>query len=165
MIRAVDSEYIVFSDASFDPHLKFGVAGKIVLSSIAGDQKIETKVMESPTCSRMEFEAILWALESLKPLAEKPKVTVYTDCQGVVELSERLPKLLARGFKSQRTGKLLAQADLYQDFSTFYSTLHLSIFWTKGHTPLQGRDWIQNSFAALDQSVRNELRRERLKRE
>jgi len=107
--------------------------------------------------------ALEWVVENVSS-AEKtspspsPKIHLYTDCQAVVNLPQRRSKLETRSFKSQKTGSLLKNADLYRRFFSLMDQVSIKLFWLKGHTEKAGQSLYQRNFSYIDRHVRKTLR-------
>ncbi len=163
MTKGVVENYTIFSDASFDPKLKFGIAGCMIFAGDdidLPDAQVKTKIIFGNSCSRMEFDSILWALDSIDSLTTVAdlKVDLYTDCKGAADFSKRIPKLKELEFKSRKTGELLTNADLYKKLAIWFEKINLNIHWIKGHSPKASRNLQAELFAKLDQEVRHQLR-------
>lgn len=168
------SNYSIFSDASFDPKSRIGVAGYLILSHGPGlenfdvhenDLLIKTKVVEKTNNTRMEWEAALWALETIEKqhfstlnFPGDLKLTLFTDCKAIVEILERRQRLESQNFTSRKGTKNLNNSDLYKRFFILYDRLKPTISWVKGHFSKRDRNREQSFFYCVDSAVRNELR-------
>lgn len=151
--------YFLFSDASYSPHRRLGVAGIALTSEFASkDFQIETLVFAGTTNTRLELEAILWGFERYMLLPDKTSLTLFTDCKTAVDLISRRIKLEKNGFKSGKTGRLLTNADLYQKFFHLYDQIGPDCIWLAGHSPSKNHDQIQRIFSRVDKKTRQVLR-------
>lgn len=152
----------LITDASFDPQRKRGVAGFIKIEAanidaLAKDPpNVFIKFLKESSSSRMELQAVLWSLENITRSSEP--VVLYTDYEAVIKLNDRRKILEQRNFKSLKSGKLLANADLYQRFYQLFDALNPDIIWLKGHKPKYQQSPIETLFASVDRKTREELR-------
>lgn len=166
-------EFLLFSDASFDPHLDVGAGAILILAGEGGqlktsreDMVIKTRITESKSIARLEILTALWALEELKETevgltAENSTLSLFTDCRAIENLLSRRAKLEAGNYQSKAKSQTLTNADLYQKFFTVYDELPFTITWVKGHSPSQNQTGIQRVFSHVDKAAREKLRQYR----
>jgi ribonuclease HI len=136
-------------DASYSPQRRLAIIGYCRKMG-----PIHFKEVVDTTCTRAELQAMIWVMDE----CGEPGLTLYTDCQTLVGLADRRSKLEASGFKSRRSGRVLAQADLYKRVFALCDQWQPSICKVKGHTKSADRDEIDARFAELDRRLRRELR-------
>ncbi len=159
------SDLFVFSDGSFDPKSKKGVAAVLLVSALQWDTPglefmVQTKEVGSSSNGQVELEAALWGLRLAKETSKGPlKIQLITDCETIVDLARRRPKLEKVGFLSQRTGKRLSNADLYEQFFQLSDELNPTITWIKGHTAANQKTETHRVFGLVDKAARKALRR------
>jgi hypothetical protein len=163
-------EVSIFSDASFDPKLKIGVGAILIISDPHEFETfdpqhldIQTRLIEEPNIARLELTTLLWAVDVFNetPAASfHPNLNLFTDCRGVSNLLERRAKLEKKFFKSNRTGELLSNADLYQRFYRMVDAMHPSITWMQGHAAASTieHDPVQRIFSYVDKESRRVMR-------
>jgi len=156
----------IYTDASFRNTDKVGVIGFLIYeneaANIAGHLSNldchETVITETNNI-RCEFRAILAAMRFVlnRDRADEG-INIFTDCQAITQLNQRRAHLAKNQYQSQRSGSLLANADLYQEFFSLYDQLKPDIYWVKGHAPSHLHGPIQKNFSRIDQAVRQHLR-------
>ncbi|MFO0793599.1 MAG: RNase H family protein [Candidatus Brocadiaceae bacterium] len=172
------SHVTIFVDASYNPGRKLGVGGflcipncpdellanKNVVEELYDPSAVKTRVVEHTTNTRLELQALLWALESLKSDNETKtsgktgSITIYTDCHTAVDLLRRRERLGSVHYLSKRKGTTLRNADIYKSIFALYDELSPKLVWIKGHTRGKDRVGIQGIFSEVDKLVRNQLR-------
>ena len=151
-------QYHVYSDASFNPKTKSGVAGFIITSNANASLEIKTEIIKHTTCTRLELQGIIWALRYIDENLSAASITLYTDCKTACDLLRRRSKLECVDFSSGKTGEPLKNADVYKEYFKLLDKLKPELVWVKGHMPHKQRDHIQSTFAQLDKHVRQALR-------
>lgn len=124
--------------------------------------EIQTKILDGENIARLEWMTTIAALKEWKGKFQKTtqaaKITLVIDCRAIKTLLLRRARLEKLKFQSQRSSKVLANADLYQEFLTLYDELHPDIVWVKGHSPKTGRTDLQKVFSLVDRAARKKLR-------
>lgn len=164
--------FSIFADASFQPQLRIGVSGFLILPHdgraefpLPPASSVRTRVARGGSNTRLELETIIWALiswqerhgrrvEDRAPAA----VTLYTDCRAAKNLLDRRSRLETSNYFSKRSGGPLQHADLYRRFFKLLEAVQPEIIWIEGHTPRRQRGAIQEIFALVDRTVRERLR-------
>ena len=157
------AKYFIFSDASFDPRSRIGIAGVWILADLLqasqNENSIQTKIFYETNCTRLELESILWSFDLVREAGRlEIEVEIFTDCKTAVDLPARRARLESRNFLSQKTQLPLNNADLYQEFFKTYDTFAPKLHWIKGHKPLQNQNEIERIFSAVDKETRRQLR-------
>lgn len=156
--------YTIYTDASFDQSSGTGVAGALFIddkngvTTIQSAPHVNTKLFHKTTCSRLEIEAIIWALTTLKKKQEPFSIKLYTDCKTAVDLPHRRHRLEQRNFHSKRTGLALNNSDLYIQFFALMDDLVPEIVFIPGHQPKEQQDISAQLFALVDKTTRKTLR-------
>lgn len=160
----------VFSDASFDKAAQRAVTGYLLIDNLqshAQDTEIVLQSFEEQNNIRAEMRG---AIEALGVVMEKQRevknaaveikfdVILYTDCESIVQLPTRQHRLATTEFLSRKTGKLLNNADLYQEFYKRYNSVQPTLQWIKGHTATSSRSQLHDYFRRVDIAVRKALR-------
>ena len=148
----------LFCDSSFSPARREGIAAFVRLD---GDALTEPSIDDvnlsffaETTNTRLELQGVLWGLETLP---NATSVEVYTDCANITQLLERQARLVASKF-TNRSGRQLANADLYERFFAQCERLEVDIHLLKGHVPASKRGPEAKIFALVDRAARRSLR-------
>lgn len=166
------SGYALFTDASLNPQQKYGVGAYLAVPlsylELPPDNIDRTEIaarlvrrsVADTSSTKLEVQTVIWALEEYQQGLQRPKsgkLRVYTDSQAVAGLLERRVALEGRGFLSQRTGQLLAHADLYRCFYALADALCFEVIKVAGHSRTQTHDTVQRIFSCVDREVRKAL--------
>ena len=164
------SRIALFTDVSINTNLKIGFGAYLLVpesyleetSCDVMKKEVKVKKFESTSSTKLEIEALLWALEELeKSHKEKDlycNLTIYTDSQCIACLSGRRTKLERSEFKSSKTNKELNNALLYHRFYRFSDRLKFEIIKLKGHSKLIIKDTLHKMFSNVDKGSRKALR-------
>lgn len=136
---------------------------------------LKTQCLPSESPAEAEIKTVIWLLQDIlefekasgsphqsqeggeQVLEQRLDITIFTDCQMVVQLEARRTKLEAKQFLN-RFGKELKLAPLYRKFYELIDQVAPQMVWTKGHTSRTKRTAIDTIFAFVDQAARAELR-------
>jgi len=160
---SLDCMYI-YTDASFSKNHGLAVLGYALFQNqqehddiLLSNKNIVLSVVQETNNIRAEIRASLLALQKC---TESCAVTLYTDCQNIVNLISRRSRLEKTHFVSQSSGQVLANADLYKEFYALYDRMRPEVVWIKGHASKskQKTDKVQKNFSSLDKEVRRFLR-------
>lgn len=152
----------IYSDASFSkPHgiafLGYGIFGSTKGHETLSLSEVEMKLFCVQETNNIRAE-LLSAIKALNDCPEGKNVILYTDCQNILNLTSRRPKLEQTNFMSQAKNQPLANADYYRDFYAAADRLNPELIWIKGHSPQRNLNRIGKNFSILDQAVRRGLR-------
>ena len=165
--------YLLFTDISLSPQKKHSVGGYLFIEahelsaweSLEPQQisailypRIEWRVFQNNKSTFAEITTMIYAVEQC--LEKNPQqITIYTDCQSLVDLLDsRLAKLSAAEYRT-RSGKILANAEVYKDLLALTKKIDLVAIKIKGHASQSQRTTIEAKiFAILDAAVRKRLR-------
>lgn len=87
------------------------------------------------------------------------KVEIYTDCQSLCDLLGKRKEKLQKNNFITRTGKILANAELYRELYAVAEKFQIFSFKIKGHDAISKRvNLPQKIFAMLDKLGRKKLR-------
>ena len=158
---------VIFTDASFNPRIRTGISGYLLLlgskdcpiTKDISSLPIKTKLFRNTNCTRLELSSIILALNASKKLTGHLEITIYTDCKTAYDLPSRRIRLEKCNFKSERTKKTLANADLYLKFFKLFDELRPNIIWIKGHKAAKNKDNIDMIFSHVDRTTRRILRK------
>jgi len=152
-------DFSVFCDGSYHPQGQIGVIAVLIVPAgeVPDPSAVRTKAFTSPSITHVELKAAIWGMECLLPNRGKA-IHLFTDATAIEGLPARREKLEASGYLSGRTGKLLANAELYKKFFKIFDEVRPSLFWIKGHSPNETRSETQEIFRLVDQAARKTLR-------
>lgn len=160
---------LLFTDGSVDPARRIGVGvalsvpevwlAREVKSFAAGDiaSRCVVRRFENTSSTRLELDTVLWALSELAGTAAE--VTLFTDSQCVVGLSDRRPRLEAGDYVSGRTGSELGNADRYRRFFRLCDARPFRIRKVTGHSDYRYQDATERIFHFVDREARRQLKR------
>lgn len=164
MNEKIDTFYLL-TDGSFDPKSKTGVgcflciSGKMIPQSPDNFdlEKVKSEIFYSTTCTRLELQASIWAIETVFKDNHHLQLMLLTDSQSIVKLIDRRPALESNQFCNSK-GKPLNNGDLYKDFFVLYDKYKFEIQWIKGHKSKSEQNNKDRWFAKVDQIARKKLR-------
>jgi ribonuclease HI len=159
----ISSQYLIFSDVSFDPGSKSGLAGVTSFvhhpnALFPENPIIRTKAFDRTNCSRLELQSIIWALSDLQPMELKMPIALFTDSQTACDLPARRPRLEAANFRNKGSGNPLSNGDLYREIFLLMDDLNVTFNWIKGHKPRSQHDDSDRIFSMVDRLTRKKLR-------
>ena len=172
-VRDTLNSFALFTDASLNTTIKCGVGAYVVIPTslldIAPDhivqsevsQRLKTRRFKKTSSTKLEVQTVLWALEQYRTevnVLEPVKLSVYSDSQCVAELLKRRPGLEAKGFRSNKTNRLLRNAALYRNFYTFYDELQYKVVKVAGHSRSHSHDTVHRIFSLVDREARKALK-------
>lgn len=143
----------LFCDGSVNPQSKIGFGAYFIYDETLEDQNIFIKKFENTSSTKLELEVLLWALEDLSEL----EITVYTDCQNILQLEERKEKLFKNDFLTS-SGKKVRNEELYKKFYLKTEKLNLNFVKIKGHKKIALKNELDNLFNLVDKASRKALR-------
>jgi len=112
---------------------------------------------EDTSSTRLEIQTVLWALSENR---QKPQgsLTIYSDSQCISGLLKRKSNLMAGGFLSKKTNRLLGNASLYRAFYEFHDEMGFRIVKVGGHSVSGVRDPAHRIFSLVDKEARKALK-------
>ncbi len=154
------SELFLFTDGSVNPQSNIGYGAYLLLNESAlhfpiSIDDVKTKKFENTTSSKLELEALLWAISEIKLI--NYRIIIYTDCQNIIGLKERRVRLEKNNYLSN-SKKLIKNHQLYKEFYTITDTLDCEFVKVKGHKKKDEKDSIDNIFTLVDKASRIALR-------
>ena len=103
----------------------------------------------------MELESLLWALKNENIIDEN--ITIYTDCQNIIQLKSRREKLELNNYKTS-TGKMIKNHELYKKFYELTDTINCLFIKVEGHKKSSKKDEIDILFNLVAKAPRKALR-------
>lgn len=160
----------LFTDASVNPQQRLGVGVCLLLSLPLADDfdpsalagQLHYRRFTGTSATLLELQTVLWGLELYRKqqgVLQREALQVYTDSQCVAGLSARRARLEGASYRSARSGGVLANAELYQDFYAAADKLGFEVVKVTGHSPAASHDRVQQIFALVDRRARLELQR------
>jgi len=158
------SELILLTDVSVNARSKNGHGAALTLSPSELTQPLESfkpriqlKQFEQTSSTKLELQTLLWALSEL-PDDIQP-LTVYTDSQNIIHLSDRRAGFEAHNYHSKR-GIPLRNTELYQAYFAEFDRLQFKLIKIAGHQAARKRNAIEQLFALVDKAARKAQRGE-----
>lgn len=156
-----------------DPRSRTGVAACLLLPIAFLDtppHDIDRGELSAKLCCRrftdtsstkLELQAVLWGVELYRTLVPDPErcgLRLYTDSQCVSGLPSRRERLEGSAYHAARSGRLLANADLYAQFFAAKDELGFDIVKVAGHSRSSCHDSVQRIFSIVDRGARQALK-------
>ncbi len=109
-----------------------------------------------------EIKTVIDALYHTEKISKTERnIELYTDCQSVIDLLGRRKDKLQKNNFITRSGKILQNAELYQELFKLTEKFSIQTFKIQGHAPDQHRHTVQEKiFSVLDKLCRRKLREE-----
>ncbi len=163
----------LFTDISLDPRSRIGVAGCLLLpmgflDTLPHDidrselsAKLCCKRFTDTSSTKLELQAVLWGVElyrTLVPDHERCGLRLYTDSQCVSGLPARRERLEGSAYCAARSGRLLANAELYAQLFAAGDELGFEIVKVAGHSRSSSHDSVQRIFSIVDRGARRTLK-------
>jgi len=160
--------FALFIDVSVNPQRKIGIGGyllvPVALLEIDPDRikrdevsaQLKINRFEETSSTRLEVQTLLWALEDSR-VEVTGSLKIYTDSQCVAGLLGRRTGLERSDFITKRSGRPLANEDLYREFYAAYDQLGFQLIKVPGHSRTSSHDTVQRIFSYVDREVRKEL--------
>ena len=163
----------LFTDISVDPRSRIGVAGCLLLSiefldtpphdidrgELSG--KLLCRRFTDTSSTKLELQAVLWGVElyrTMVPYHERCGLRLYTDSQCVSGLEARRERLEESDYRAARSGRQLANADLYAKLFAAKDELGFEILKVAGHSRSSSHDSVQRIFSIVDRGARRTLK-------
>jgi len=150
----------LFCDGSVNPQQKIGFAAYFILEDEKKDidevkKTIKTKKFDDTSSTKLELEALLWALEDENLVGKD--IIIFTDCQNILGLETRREKLEKNNYKTS-TGKIVKNQELYKKFYEVTDKLNCTFEKIKGHKKSSLKDDMDRLFNLVDKASRKALR-------
>jgi len=150
----------LFVDGSVHPQSCVGFGGYLLLyeselSSSTLEKKVKTKIFENTSSTKLELEALLWALgdTSLKNF----QIVIYTDCQNIIGLQDRRGGFEKKNYITSKNKKI-KNHELYKEFFKMVDILDCEFIKVKGHKKTSIKNEIDEIFTRVDRATRKALR-------
>lgn len=165
----------IFTDAATSPQTGIAIGAYLYLDMREMNQYIECsmevlfkkisnkivyKKYESKKSTWSEIKTVIDALESVQKNSEPVcKIEIYTDCQSLRDLLGKRKEKLQKNNFITRAGRVLQNADLYQELFDLAAKFQIKTFKIKGHNSKSNRLTLQEKiFSILDKLSRKRLR-------
>lgn len=155
---------MLFTDGSVDTKTRVGFGAYLAVKDmelplVDLKAKVKVKQFENTSSTKLELQALLWAMDDALLLSpEKPiRVFIYSDSQNIVGLLARRSGLEQRDYYASN-GKLLNNAELYQQFFKAIDQCNCQIIKVDGHKPQDIKNNVDRVFALVDKASRSALR-------
>jgi len=154
----------LFTDGSVNTHAKIGFGAYLLVTDLGETleslkSKVVVKRFEKTSSTKLELQALLWALNEVILLVggEEIAVTVYTDSQNIIGLPARRMSLESADYYS-RKNKRLCNYELYKEFYRLTDTHNCTLIKMKGHQASSNKSDFDKLFSLVDQGARRALR-------
>ncbi|MFT7002702.1 MAG: ribonuclease HI [Sulfurimonas sp.] len=151
----------LFTDGSVNPQVKIGFGAYILLnedellcSSLSKDDVI-TKKFEDTSSSKLELEAMLWALGEVS--FKNIKLVIFTDCQNIIGLKDRRERFEKNDYITKKN-TLIKNHELYKKFYEITDSIECNFVKVKGHKKNEDKNSIDKIFTLVDLAARDTLR-------
>lgn len=148
----------LFTDGSVNTAKKVGVGGYLICSEInynLQESDVVLKTFQNTSSTKLELQTFLWAIQEIN--SDDKQITAFSDSQNLITLFDRKEKLIKNNFKSS-SGKLLNNADLYQEFYNITKGLNIEFVKLKGHSKMEFKSDFDKVFKLVDKATRRALR-------
>lgn len=155
----------VFTDGSVSSKLKRGYGAYLVVadlneSMVSRNGTVKLKRFDQTSSTKLELQTVLWALGEIVLTGRvNLAISVYTDCQTIIGLTERRARLEETEYFSKNQ-KRLNNFELYQEFYQLTSDLNCEFIKVAGHQQSHKKDEIDKLFGLVDRASRRALREE-----
>jgi len=170
--QPVGNSFALFTDVSLNPQLKLGIGACLQVPLLFLDaapesieradisERLRFKRFADTSSTKLEIQTVLWGVETYRAEFNHPDceiVQIHTDSQCVVGLPGRREGLEAKNFVAKRSGRPLANADLYRAFYAAHDELGFELIKVAGHSRADFHNTVQRIFSYVDQEVRKAL--------
>ncbi|WP_415395812.1 ribonuclease HI [Sulfurimonas sp. CS5] len=155
------STIYLFTDGSANPQKKIGFGAYLILdkdelySNIFSKDDVITKIFENTSSSKLELEALLWALNEIR--AQNSKVVIFTDCQNIIGLKDRRERFEKNNYMTKKK-VLIRNHKLYKEFYILTEKIECDFVKVKGHKKNEEKSIIDKIFTLVDKAARDALR-------
>lgn len=161
-MNKTEQQIYLFTDGSVNPKSGIGfgaylLTDKIDLSFDKLNNIIKIKKFEETSSTKLELEALLWALNDND--LQDFKVAIYTDCQNIIGLIDRRKNLESKNYITSK-GSYIENYELYKDFYIKLDDLDFELIKVKGHKKTSTKNNIDEVFTLVDKATRKALREE-----
>jgi len=160
-MNKIKSKVYLFTDGSVNPKSGVGFGVYLLLDKLEFlhaelEKKIKIKKFDNTSSTKLELEALLWALDEVN--FKDFKIIVYTDCQNIIGLQDRRDGFERKNYMTSK-GMLIKNHELYKDFFKRLDILDCEFIKVKGHKKSSEKDKIDEIFTLVDKASRNALRK------
>ncbi len=151
----------LFTDGSANPQKKIGFGAYLIVnkdelySATLSIDDVFTKKFEDTSSSKLELEAMLWALNKIN--ADNKKIVIFTDCQNIIGLYDRRERFEKNSYMTSKN-TLIKNHELYKEFYKITDKIECNFVKVKGHKKHEDKNMIDKIFTLVDKAARNALR-------
>lgn len=160
------NELSLFTDGSVDPLSKVGYGAYLVATNplpprdqLAGREV--SKRFTHTSSTRLELQTLLWAINELRASGQlhpqHDHLTIYSDCQTIINLPARRQRLEQNNYCSKKKIPL-KNGDLYQQLFHQFDSLNLNLIKVRGHQSNKNKQHLDQIFTLVDRHARQTLR-------
>jgi ribonuclease HI len=157
-------DLMLFTDGSVDTKTRIGFGAYLAVKDmelplVDLKAKVKVKQFENTSSTKLELQTLLWAMDDalLLNIEKSMQVAIYSDSQNIVGLPARRSALEQRKYYAS-TGKLLNNAELYQQFFKAIDQCNCQIIKVGGHKPQHLKNTVDSVFTLVDKASRSALR-------
>lgn len=156
----------LFTDGSADPLTKVGYGAYLITESplsprdqLAG--RVVSQRFTHTSSTRLELQTLLWAIaEVIRTGQLQPQhdhLTIYTDCQTIINLPSRRLRLEQNNYCSKKNISL-KNGDLYRQLIRQLDSVSHKLIKVQGHQSAKTQHHIDQIFTLVDRYARQALR-------
>ncbi|MDA3908518.1 MAG: ribonuclease H [Sulfurimonas sp.] len=151
----------LFTDGSANPQEKIGFGAYLLLnedellSTTLSKDDVVTKRFEDTSSSKLELEAMLWALNEIN--VKDSKIVIFTDCQNIIGLKGRRDRFEKNNYMTKKN-TLIRTHELYKEFYILTDAIECNFVKVKGHKKPEDKNMIDKIFTLVDKAARDALR-------
>lgn len=160
------TEQSLFIDGSADPISKFGYGAYLMtqsphppLDQLMG--RVAIKRFTETSSTQLELQTLLWAISELKKTQQlqpqQDHLTIYTDCQTIINLPARRWHLEQNNYCSKKNIPL-KNGDLYRQLLHQFDSINFDLIKVRGHQASKHLQPIDKIFTLVDRCARQTLR-------
>lgn len=164
--RSSVSELSLFTDGSADPISKVGYGAYLCTQAPLPPReqlmgRVLCKRFTETSSTRLEIQTLLWAINELKETRQlhpqQDHLTIYTDCQTIINLPAQRQRLEQNNYCSKKNIPL-TNADLYRQLVHQFDSLNFDLIKVRGHQATKHKQSIDQIFTLVDRCARQTLR-------
>ena len=151
----------LFTDGSVNPQKRIGFGAYLLLnedelhSTTLSKGDVITKKFKDTSSSKLELEAMLWALSQIS--TENTKLVIFTDCQNIIGLKNRRERFEKNNYITNKN-TLIKNHELYKEFYKITDKIECDFIKVKGHKKNEEKNKIDKIFTFVDIAARDALR-------
>jgi len=160
-VKTEKQTLFLFTDGSANPQKKIGFGAYLLLnegeldSTTLSKDDVVTKRFENTSSSKLELQAMLWALNEIN--VKNSKIVIFTDCQNIIGLCDRRERFEKNNYMTSKK-TLIKNHELYKEFYALTDKVECDFVKVKGHKKNEEKNVIDKIFTLVDKAARDALR-------